>query len=448
MEYLEGDDLGTVLGDDSRLGWTDALSITRQICQSLAEAHRQGVIHRDLKPDNVFLTRTPTGGYRVKVLDFGIAKLVDGVDGNDAFFQTQDGAMMGTPYFMSPEQFDGVEVDSRADLYAVGALLYRMLTGWLPYSGRSFRELMEQHRTGHIPDFRSVCPELELPDGIEAMVRQLMATERTARFQSAEAVIGEIDAFLSNQSGLNPADLGSTQLNLIRRDSTGASNEARDIPPQTVVHESGQFTMGDVSASGGPVYLERSTLRGRERDSSDRYARQLRRRRWLAPALLGFTIVGAGFFLWSLIHQNAPPLTVEKEPNDLTSDANVLTPGYPVKGHIGRRTHPHNSDRDIYLVTVPAKETGVQISVTGVPLMDVVVDVFSFEGELLARLNQSAAGGGEEGYVGTRGTRMLQVCVREVWVEGQTPRENSTDAYTLKADFVPPPPPKGAANPS
>jgi serine/threonine protein kinase len=132
MQYIEGDDLASVLKKEKRLPVARIVSIFRQICEGLGAAHEQGVIHRDLKPQNVMID----AGDRVYLTDFGLAKTAEqsGV--------TQTGAVIGTPYYMSPEQVKGEPAGPRSDIYALGVILYEMATGAVPFGGTSVYEVM------------------------------------------------------------------------------------------------------------------------------------------------------------------------------------------------------------------------------------------------------------------------------------------------------------------
>ena len=127
MDCLDGADLGTLLEKKGRVTWQHAVAITLQICEALDAAHAIGIIHRDIKPDNCFLSRQPGGGSCIKVLDFGIAKLVE--EDPSARKLTQTGQIFGTPHYMAPEQARSSVVDHRVDLYAAAAIQYELLTG-------------------------------------------------------------------------------------------------------------------------------------------------------------------------------------------------------------------------------------------------------------------------------------------------------------------------------
>ncbi|MEM7139209.1 MAG: serine/threonine-protein kinase, partial [Myxococcota bacterium] len=139
MECLEGVDLIDALDDAVRLSETRAVHIARQICIALGAAHDAGIVHRDLKPENVFLTRRGDDPDFVKVLDFGIAKV-----SNRPHRLTRDGEVLGTPHYMSPEQCAGDEVDHRTDIYALGVLLYEMVTGHVPHDADTMMAILSK----------------------------------------------------------------------------------------------------------------------------------------------------------------------------------------------------------------------------------------------------------------------------------------------------------------
>ncbi|MFO0693305.1 MAG: serine/threonine-protein kinase [Polyangiales bacterium] len=189
-EYLEGNDLQVELDRHDRPTTRDAIVWTRDLARGLGAAHDAGVVHRDVKPSNVFLARTP-GGIVVKVLDFGVAK----VAGDDKL--TRTGAVVGTPAYMAPEQARGALLaDARSDVYAVGALLYRLATGFTPYepgdpSTTLGRVLSEDPRPP-----RDLAPDL--PIAVEAVVQRAMARDPSLRFESMEALASALDAIASS----------------------------------------------------------------------------------------------------------------------------------------------------------------------------------------------------------------------------------------------------------
>jgi serine/threonine-protein kinase len=158
------------------------LTIFQKICDAMAFAHSKHVIHRDLKPENVLLQRGPGGEDWVKIIDFGIARLTQ--DGPSAFRRTAEGSVLGSPYYMSPEQARGLsDLDVRTDIYAAGVMLYEMITGELPYNGTSIQGIVEHLLNDPFPHPRDVVPSL--PASLEEAILQATARNRDQRFSSA-----------------------------------------------------------------------------------------------------------------------------------------------------------------------------------------------------------------------------------------------------------------------
>ncbi len=181
MEWLDGEDLQQRLAGRP-LAIDDTVQLATQVAAALAEAHARGVVHRDIKPSNLFLV-----GDQVKVLDFGVARLAQ------ADRLTQTGAILGTPRFMAPEQARGErDLDARADIFALGAVLYRCLTGRLPFPGKNAAEVMHQVLYEDPPPPRRLVPEI--PVALDALVTQMLAKPREQRPANAAAVLARLDA--------------------------------------------------------------------------------------------------------------------------------------------------------------------------------------------------------------------------------------------------------------
>jgi serine/threonine-protein kinase len=192
MELLQGQSLKDLLRERGRLPAPEALAIARQILSALVHAHAAGVVHRDLKPDNIQLIEK--GGRRdfVKILDFGIAKLNEPAGTAEAL--TQAGMVFGTPEYISPEQAMGMPADGRADLYAVGVMLYEMLCGTRPFVSENKLEILSAHLTQKPRPPRQTAPEAGIPAALERIVLRALEKDRDARFASASEMLAALDA--------------------------------------------------------------------------------------------------------------------------------------------------------------------------------------------------------------------------------------------------------------
>lgn len=425
MEYLRGTDLGLVLEHQGRVEPEWALGVARQLLSSLSEAHEQGVVHRDLKPENIFITRAAGGDELVKVLDFGLAKLMTETERSvDSGFKTRDGALLGTPYFMAPEQIRGGQVDGRCDLYSVGALLYLMLTGRYPYDDKSPIRILEGHLTGELPSLLEVAPTLALPAGTERLVTDLMALRPEDRPANALAVVARIQEIVKR-----PASL--TSMPAVEPMAATAPAMPTVVPPASFPSSfstSALLSRADwVPVESAPPGFEVAT-----RDEFARYEQGLQRRGLWRALLIFAVLVGLPAGAWYVLYgQPAPARTAEAEPNDDSTTANRISSGVAVRGHIGARQSTDHSDRDVFVLeTVPGKPARIEVS--GVPRLDVIVEGYDAEGLRLFKVNEAEAGAGERYTTAVLKVPKLYISVREVWVQGQPPTENSTDAYQLK----------------
>lgn len=182
MEYLTGMNLEDMVERYGPLPPGRVVHFGRQVCHSLEEAHSAGIIHRDVKPSNLFVTRMPGEPDFLKLLDFGIARLSPTAKGAD--LMTQSGTLSGTPAYLAPELWDGAESDERSDLYAVGVMLYFLLTGVLPYEGLSPAGIIVSQFERDAPP-PSVQRGEALPPGLDAVVIKAMAKQPSERYQSA-----------------------------------------------------------------------------------------------------------------------------------------------------------------------------------------------------------------------------------------------------------------------
>ena len=186
MEFLDGRDLGKTLRAEKQLPWVRTRPILMQIAKALRAAHSHGIIHRDMKPENVYLVDREGRPDFVKVLDFGIAKVVS-ADDNDGPRLTQTGMIFGTPEYMSPEQAQGHPPDHRVDVYAVGCIMYHMLTGAVPFTADSFMGILTKHLLEPVVPPRKRRPDLGIPADVEAVCLRAMEKDRDKRWPDMDA---------------------------------------------------------------------------------------------------------------------------------------------------------------------------------------------------------------------------------------------------------------------
>lgn len=181
MEYVPGEDLRSFIRRSGQLAMGTVVRIGRQICEGLVEAHRVGVVHRDLKPNNVMIDKQGN----VKILDFGIARSLD-VKG-----LTDSGIVLGTPEYMSPEQAEGKEVDGRSDVYSLGVILYEMAAGRLPFEGKTPLSIAMKHKGERPKDPRELNPQA--PMDLSQLILKCMEKEEERRYQSAEELLSDLE---------------------------------------------------------------------------------------------------------------------------------------------------------------------------------------------------------------------------------------------------------------
>jgi serine/threonine protein kinase len=278
MDKLDGETLADRILREGGLPFEDIAEILSQVLAGLAAAHEKGVVHRDIKPENVFLSKRPGFPHSVKVLDFGVSKVMNAtppVEGG-ALELTQTGIILGTPYYMAPEQARGErDVDERVDLYACGVMLYEMLTGVRPFSAQNYNALLATILTSTPPPVRSL--RANVPSAYEEMVERAMAREKEDRYGSAAELqldLSKVRTSLTAGSIPPPPD----DVDKSFRDVTGAF---------------GRFSadFADAEADGEVTVEERARIRkdlqaltDRARAMDAKLARDERRARTRAPA--------------------------------------------------------------------------------------------------------------------------------------------------------------------
>jgi eukaryotic-like serine/threonine-protein kinase len=245
MEYLEGEDLANWLLTKGPLPLEQAVDFLLQACEAIAEAHSIGIIHRDLKPANLFVAQLPGGVQSVKVLDFGISKLTGMSASGARASDTKTSTMMGSPLYMSPEQMQSSkDVDTRADLWALGVILYELLTGVSPYVADSMPELILKIVSSPPDSLRARRPDV--PEALEAALLRCLEKDRKRRYQTVGELAGALSPFGSRKSRHSVERIMQVMT------AAGMSASAPALPPMSIppVSAVGAATSG---AFGGSV---------------------------------------------------------------------------------------------------------------------------------------------------------------------------------------------------
>ena len=370
MELVAGEDLGKVLKREGPLPFHRVAQIAVQVCNSMREAHERGIVHRDIKPENIIILN-PNGAVEasadesgahtearqltdlVKVLDFGLAKLHD-EERPHTNEVTTTGAIVGTPFYMSPEQIRGEVVDGRADIYALGAVMYRALTGLPPFSAPTPMAVLTQHLIEPLIPPHERTPELNIPREASDIIVKAMEKDREKRYGSAaelrEAVIAQL-ATLGVSSGF---------LRTGALESLVAAAGPEPIRPSRVE-----------AAVSVPVATRREV---------SAYSKR-RRRAGLIATAIALVVLATVLIVARTMRSGgtqAHPADEEDEPNDTVAAANPLALGSPSKGYIGKRIAPDKGDMDYWSIDVPSSTTDpfLEIALAPLPNMPLCVDLF------------------------------------------------------------------------
>jgi hypothetical protein len=267
LELLDGVLLSELLEREGRVDWRRALHIGRHVLSALVCAHEAGIVHRDVKPDNVILVQQDGDADFAKILDFGIAKLYDeakphgdgGPHSEDPGL-TQVGVTIGTPTYIAPEQAFGQPVDARADLYALSVMLYEMITGAPPFEAEDVVTLLSMHTSAEVPAFREIAPEASVPQRVEALIRKGLEKNKEDRMESAAVYIDRIDEIVAREdaspSRFPEAGSGLRQIPAL---VLGKKGLPRGIMVLALVVMGLSAVFAFAFGSGGPDYLPRST---------------------------------------------------------------------------------------------------------------------------------------------------------------------------------------------
>ena len=251
MEFLDGHSLRQVISSQAPLNPLRVLKVLVQCCASLSEAHNLGIIHRDIKADNVFLIDLPGSRDHVKLLDFGVAKLMQAED-----FATQVGVVFGTPQYMSPEQGRGEPLSPRSDLYGVGILAYEMLTGGVPFSDPNPMTVIQMHLQSRVP----ALPE-RVPQAVRELIMHALEKDPNRRFQSAAAMMEQCQSVLAALS-TGPFRLSSSPGAPAAHGSGPGPVVGHGPPPPVYGGGPGAGSGGGMRPSGPAPHLLQTVLAG------------------------------------------------------------------------------------------------------------------------------------------------------------------------------------------
>jgi serine/threonine-protein kinase len=248
MEFVDGESVQSILDREHTVPEKRAIEIAIQVIRALEHASSRGIVHRDIKPDNLMITKTGV----VKVADFGLARETDSS-------VTQTGIALGTPHYMSPEQVRGEHtVDIRSDLYSTGATLYHMITGNPPFVGTSAAVVITKHLTTQVTHPKEKNPNLS--DGICQIVLRMMEKEQADRYQSAAELLQDIDVLVNG--GAFPQTVANNQLSPVQRSVTPNFNQPQSgAALQPIAESPTAVTPG--RASSGRLSLANSSSAGR-----------------------------------------------------------------------------------------------------------------------------------------------------------------------------------------
>jgi serine/threonine protein kinase len=424
MEYINGEDLSALIRREGPWSFARAARLFVQVCAGLIEAHEAGIVHRDLKPENLMVVKRRDGTEHVKILDFGLAKLRERGDSSASQgAASASGQVIGTPYYMSPEQVRGEPLDARADLYSLGATLYRVLTGAPPFDAPSPMSILAKHLTDTLVPPRARAPERALPAEADRIVLRAMEKMASDRYPSALDMRDDLERAL--------ADLGAAG--------------ARSSPTLTPPPSPSELAPVPVSRADMPtVPIDDSDIVGMgsrlRRADVDDYEWAMRRRRRVTRLLFPLVACAAIAAVVLLVGRFGGERAdlVEHEPNNTPGEANLLPLGAPLRGTIGKLDGEGHGDVDYFRVPAGKGIRAVDARLEGIPNVDLVLEIYDAQGRRVAKSDEHGRGWGEWLQPTTVGPGEAYLAVREVWIQGDKPTESAADPYTLTARWGPP----------
>ena len=381
MEYVDGDDLGKIIDRLSAIPFGRVAYLCAQVAGSVADAHEAGIIHRDLKPENVVVTRG-RDGETAKVLDFGLAKLFAVTPEQQV---TGAGTIVGTPYYMSPEQVQGGEVDARSDVYAIGAIMYECVVGKPPFEAPNPVGVLSKHLTQQALPPSSRSP-LSVPPEADEIIMRCLEKDRENRYESAEALRVRLIEYL--------ASVGEDQWRMSGLGTRAIGSGTRRVDSL--------FTP--------------------------------KRRGWWALALVSLLVFGLGVWRYTT---RGPS---EREPNHLARDATRLKSGEEMEAFLGQRIDEGSGDVDLFAIAHRGPDSAAaELSITPIPNMDVTLELLrEGEDEPMVIADMGGVGEGEQMPNVALEPGVYFMRVREKARDDGLPTENVSDPYYVEWELLEP----------
>ena len=264
MEFIEGESLSDLVQREGALTLERAFNIAKQTADALQIAHEMGIVHRDLKPDNIMIAPGRGGSDLVKVVDFGIAKAMGGEEGQNV---TKTGLVVGTPEYMSPEQLSGDVLDGRSDLYSLGLVLYRMVTGTLPFPADTAQEMMIKRLTDDPLPLNEALPGAAFPDALQRTMDRALARMPSDRYETAVEFANDLTEALEGLPAATPAPSdteAATQLiDAEEAVQAATAGPATEVLPTRVSGEEGEGQTPDTAqpaAVPAPAAVKKSPV--------------------------------------------------------------------------------------------------------------------------------------------------------------------------------------------
>jgi serine/threonine-protein kinase len=378
MEYVDGDDLAKVLDKDGPMPFGRVAYLCAQVAGSVEDAHAAGIVHRDLKPENVVIAEG-RDGETAKVLDFGLAKLFEGTVEAQV---TSSGTIVGTPYYMSPEQIQGQELDGRSDVYAIGAIMYECVVGKPPFEAPNPVGVLSKHLSEE-PLRPSARSPLSVPAEADEIILRCLEKDPDRRYQTAEEVRQALIEYL--------ATVGSGDWRL-----SGVGQAP--------------FGSGERRVDGlDPIFNPK-------------------RRLWWS--ILLFLLAGAGIAAWQLATRGPS----ENEPHHNAKNATGLPENTEMEAYLGQRLSENAGDVDLFEIEhVGTRRRAANLEVSSIPNMDVIVELLaSGQEEPVIVADSRGLGQGERlPNVPIEPGKYL-IRVRERSADGKMPTENVSDEYYVR----------------